>query len=506
MNDALRIAQELLLPNGIAPLPIWQNSKRAALKWGKWQAEGIPQEQLPLLFEHDNLTVAAICGAASRNLVVFDCDSPAAFEHYRAALGDPQTWIVQSKRGGHIWFRSPVPVKSVKRDAEMQILAQGTYVLAPGARHPSGITYQFLRSTARILELPSLAPLPGIELEPLRVRPTGMPRLAWRLLNGLSVRREYHSDSEREFAAICAMVNSGMTFPRILNAFVRLANKSSHFGRWMTERGRKSAESMLERMYRKALAFTANDSAERRLAKATRAWLLDHPLTGRTGVYDHLIFDHVLQISLRAGSLSVAVGARDLGEEVGLSKDAASKGLKRLRERGWLELESEWSGPFSNIYRVKPPETILQNLYTSTQEINVRKCIGFENRESIFSHDAFRWGALSKSIAQVWDCLARTSCTQKELCARTGRSQATISRALDALQELHLIEPSELRGWEIVWQLKATADLNEIARFYETAGKRAAQQRKHSEQRAQYLKQLQTSNSADLLNAEEISN
>lgn len=498
MNEALTIAQTLLIPNRIAPLPIFPHSKRATVKWGQWQAEGIPAAQLPLFFRDETCTVAAICGAASENLVVFDCDSERAFDHYRNALGDPETWVVKSARGGHIWFRSTVPVKSQKKDADMQILAQGCYVMAPGAQHPTGQTYEFVKHPRNILTLPTLHPLENILLEPIRVRPTGMPRRAWKLLNGQAVSREYHSDSEREMAAICAMVNSGMEFTRIHNAFVRLAGKSTHFGRWMTEHGQRSAETMLDRMYRKALAFTAHDSPERKLAKSARAYLLDNPLIGRTGVYDQIVLDCVLRTALHAGSLSVAMGVRDLGEDAGISKEAAGKALRRLRERGWLELETEWVGPFSNIYRILPPQTLFHNLYTPPNELNVRKCIGYENEEisRFFGHDAFRWGAMSKSAAQCLDRLLSAALTQKELAVKTGRSPATISRAVDVLQALALIEPHDLRGNEIVWKAKPDLDLNAVARFYETSGKRAAQERKHDDQRGKYQAYLEQFNDA----------
>lgn len=495
MTDPLALAQTLLIPNGLAPLPIYAGTKRATLKWGRWQAEGLPIEQLPLFFHEPNLTVAAICGAASANLVITDCDTNEQFDAMLLAMNEPDTWIVKSPRGGHLYFRTRVPVRSIKVNPEMQILAQGCYVMAPEALHPSGAHYKFFKRTPHIAELPTLTAIPGVGLEPILVRPTGMPRLAWKLLTGQTVARAYASDSEREMAAVCSMVNAGMSFERIHNAFVRLApGKQSHFGRWMIERGGpSSARAMLERMYREALKFTAHDSPDRALAKAMRLWLADHPLKGHSGVYDHNALDRVLQIALAAGSLSVAVSTRSLGDDIGVSRFAAGSALKRLQERGLLVLEQEWTGPLANIYRVQPPQSVLQNLTTSQNNLNVRKWIGFGNQieNSFTSHDAFRHGALSKTCAQVWEWLHRAPMTQSELVERTGRSASTISRALDVLQANAMIEAHDLRDWKIVWTAKQNFDLNALARWYETAGKGAAQALKHERERELRRKQME---------------
>lgn len=500
MYDALQIAQELLLPHGLAPLPILANTKRAAVPWGQWQAEGIAPTQLPLLFRNESFTVAAICGAASRNLIALDCDSERAFDDMRTKLNAFATWHVQSARGGHLYFRTPVPVRTRKPLADVQILAQGNYVMAPGAWHPSGVQYQFLKQTPHIAHLPTLTAIPGITLEPISVRPLGMPRLAWRILTGQKLYREYASASEKEFAAVCSMVNAGMSFARIHAAFVALAvGKDTHFGRWMTERGgQRSAREMLERMYRAALSFTAKDSPERLSAKQLRAWLLDHPLDGRTGTYDTCILDAVLQIALQAGTLTISASARDLAERAGVSKDAANKATRRLQERGWLVLDTEWSGRFANVYRIQPrPEFGLQNLYTSSKALNVRECIGFATTENLFAaskdffaNDVFRWQGLGKIAALVCVQLENSSMTLEELARRIGRDKSTISRAIEKLRNANVIEPADLRGWAICWRIVPNLDLSQIARELATDGIGARQKRDHLAEREAYRKRL----------------
>lgn len=495
MSDALALAETLLIPNGLSPLPVIARTKRAALPWGQYQAEGIGAAQLQMFFRDDSYSVAAICGAASHNLMVLDCDSERAFDDMRAKLGDPETWQVKSKRGGHIHYFTPVPVRTRKPLSDLQILAQGNYVMAPGTLHPDGMRYQFIKHTRVIAILPSLTAIPGITLEPIAVRPTGMPRLAWNILTGKDTRREYQSDSEREMAAVCSMVNAGFSFERIHTAFVTLANsKRFHFGRWVIEHGGlRSAQQMLERMYRAALAFTAKDSQDRIAAKHVRAWLLDHPLEGRTGAYDTCVLDAMLQIALQAGTLTVAASARDLAERAGVSFPAANKATHRLLEQGWLVLDTEWSGRFANVYRITPkPEFGLQNLYTSPKALNVRKCIGFATTENLFASDAFRWQGLGKTAALVCVQLAETTQTIDELAARMGRDKSTISRSIEKLVNANVIEPADLRGWAVVWQLVPNLDLAGVARKLATDGVGQKQKRDHIQAREQFRKRLET--------------
>lgn len=493
MTDALALAQSLI-SYGISPLPVIARTKRAALKWARWQADGIESAQLPLLFKDDTYTVAAICGSASGNLVALDCDSHRAFDEMLDVLHDPETWIVKSQRGGHIYFRTSVPVRTRKASPELQILAQGNYVMAPGSLHPSGTPYQFIKQTPEIARLPSLTAIPGITLEPIQVHPAGMPRLAWRILTGQPTRRAYASDSEREMAAVCSMVNAGMSFERIHTAFVRLADsKHSHFGRWMTERGgQKNARDMLERMYRRALQFTAKDSPERAAAKHLRAWLLDHPLDGRTGTYDTCVLDALLQIALQSGSLTIAAGARELAERAGISKEAAPKATRRLIERGWLEMDTAASGRFSNIYRIVPQSKFgLQNLYTPSETIRVRECIGFATTENLFAADAFRWKGLGKSAALVCQQLTRGAFTLDEIARNIGRDKSTVSRALDRLYAVGAVEPSDLRGWAVTWRLAPDVNWSDIAHRLETAGAARRQKSAHDRQRETYRKRLE---------------
>ena len=150
----LELARTLYAEN-LAPIPIHAGTKRPATKWKRFQTTGPDAQQLPLLFERDNITVGVLCGAASDRLLVLDCDNAEAFGRALAALKDPDTHIIQTGRkgGAHIYVRTPVPVKTTRIDG-LDAKAQGAYVLAPGAMHPSGVRYKWMHRAPTIYEWP----------------------------------------------------------------------------------------------------------------------------------------------------------------------------------------------------------------------------------------------------------------------------------------------------------------------------------------------------------------
>lgn len=166
--EALALALDLVKYK-LAPMPIRAGTKSAACKWRDYYIRGPSGAELPELFNSsDPMTVGVLCGAPSDRLLVLDCDSEAALADMLRVLGDPQTWVVRTPRGGHIYLRTPVPVRSLlsPNSQAVDVLAQGQYVLAPGAVHPNGSRYEFIRETPTILEVSSLDLIPGVTLTP----------------------------------------------------------------------------------------------------------------------------------------------------------------------------------------------------------------------------------------------------------------------------------------------------------------------------------------------------
>lgn len=162
--DGLALALDLMKYQ-LAPLPIRAGTKLAACKWRDYMGSGFTAEELQGLFESpDPLTVGVLCGTPSDRLLVLDCDSELALAKMLQMLGDPATWVVRTPRGGHIYLRTPRPVRTKLSpdNHSVDILAQGHYVLAPGAVHPNGTCYDFIQQTPAIFELSSLDAIPGV--------------------------------------------------------------------------------------------------------------------------------------------------------------------------------------------------------------------------------------------------------------------------------------------------------------------------------------------------------
>lgn len=76
------------------------------------------------------------------NLIVLDCDSPAAVQE--ALSKSPPTWAVITRQGAHLYYRNPTGryVRAIHRgtSGKIDVMANG-YVIAPPSIHPSGHPY-----------------------------------------------------------------------------------------------------------------------------------------------------------------------------------------------------------------------------------------------------------------------------------------------------------------------------------------------------------------------------
>lgn len=136
-------------------VPVRPRSKRALDGWKQYQTEWC-SEDVP-----DGWNAAVICGETSDNLYVVDLD---AAELYPVMSEYHDTYTVKSRRGYHLYFkwgRTPVN-KSFKffdpSGREIDVKAQGGYVMAPGSIHPDeDITYSvFKDAPVRTVEWPEI--------------------------------------------------------------------------------------------------------------------------------------------------------------------------------------------------------------------------------------------------------------------------------------------------------------------------------------------------------------
>jgi len=101
--------------------------------------------------------------------VVLDFDSHDKFLKYCTLLQDKYqidlfsyTRTVTTARGNHIYFRLNTLIKSLKFP-ELDIKAEGGYVMAPPSIHPSGIEYKFSNPDVPIRQIESFEAV-GIDI------------------------------------------------------------------------------------------------------------------------------------------------------------------------------------------------------------------------------------------------------------------------------------------------------------------------------------------------------
>lgn len=266
-------------------------------------------------------------------------------------LGDPETWMVKSFRGGHIYLRPPCSVRSRRFEA-WEVKAEGNYVLAPGSLHPKGVRYEFIKKTERVLELETLQLTPEVILEPAPAKPQGFPTQAWLLLTNGAVKRFYHSRSEREQAACTSLVAHDFGFDEVLESFVKHAHASSKF-KEMYAKNSAEAVRWLRYGYDKAQRLVeTNISPEKALILKLRAHASKTPWAGRTGLSDWRTYHAHLQIAEKVGRLVYGASVRELAEHAGISHETVTSANRRLQEAGLLCKEKSATLQLSTIWRL----------------------------------------------------------------------------------------------------------------------------------------------------------
>lgn len=467
MKNSLELALELN-DFGLATIPIVAGKKEPAVKWKRFQHTGPSAAQLPLLFDQDRpLTVGVVCGEPSDRLMVLDCDNERILDQMMQRLDDPKTWVVKTSRGGHIYLRTPVPVRGT-RGAGFDVKAQGGFVLAPGAVHPTGILYEFLRRTKNILELPSLDEIPGLVLDPAPITPAGIKPWVWAIIRGQDLGRKqtpdskYASRNEADSAAINRLILDGMNFQDILGLWDRSAGPQTKFA----ERCKKSRQAGIDYLrdaFNAVSEWSATHESEgRQTAKRLHVWAVSAVWTGRAGGIDQAVYEAHCKVAERCGKTTYSASARTLAEIAGVNKETACHSNRRLTDRGLIKLDA------------KDPKRITANVWTLSEHPreecnspynysppNVKNCTDY----CTLGHDLFRRAGMGKSAAQVWRALQSGPKTVKELVQATGRAERTIWLVLcgkdTSMERLGMVErDASARG--TVWAACPGVDLDKI--------------------------------------------
>ena len=134
---------------GLNLIPLIHGDKKPAGEWKEHQQRRITKEELDRFFRSGTQhNIGVVCGAISDNLYVLDFDTEEIFHRFFTKT-DGLT-VVKTGRGYHVYFKAESPVKTLKiHDSEGREIAtlkgEGSYVVAPPSRHPSGCYYEFIQ-------------------------------------------------------------------------------------------------------------------------------------------------------------------------------------------------------------------------------------------------------------------------------------------------------------------------------------------------------------------------
>lgn len=128
-------------------IPVPSRAKEPIIKWKEYQERKATEDEVERWFPDDyNGNVAVVLGRTSGNLCDIDCDSRELLEILSKAL--PDTMIVKSYRGGHIYLRADYEVRKFTLDlgkyGKLEVLGQGQIGILPPSLHEKGITYEFI--------------------------------------------------------------------------------------------------------------------------------------------------------------------------------------------------------------------------------------------------------------------------------------------------------------------------------------------------------------------------
>jgi hypothetical protein len=494
LNNALfRIRQNMINPlqlvtelniAGLACIPIVPGTKRPTCKISRFFESGPTAMQLPLLF-HSNVEVAILSGAPSDRLAIIDCDNMTTATQMLDGLGHPNTWIVKTSRGIHIYTRTPVTVKSTRGDG-FDLQASKKYCLAPGAQHPSGITYEFLNKPNQIIELPTLDSIPGVVLQPATLRPNNLPRHTWKLLTNSQAwqAESYDSRSDAEQAILIGLINVGFDYERTLATFAHHAHHDTHFKNLIRDRGVREAEAWLKRSYDSAIEYArTHNNPELRLVAQLRSLISRQVWTGRAGSYNRAVLLGHIAIAERAGRLSYQAGVRELAERAGMSLKAISKANARLCKDHFIEATKPAYGTLATQWRLNVGALSKGNTPNSP---SVRECVLMttRNQSELSAHDLFRWAGLGKGAAQIWELLVASDHphSAQSVCAKTGRGLKSVYRILGKMHQLEMLT-GDFDGSAFVWLANRDVNLDEVAQKLNVAGIGSRQRTEHARER-----------------------
>ena len=463
MKRTLLDMAHALHERGANVIPLMAKSKEPAGKWAHWATH--PQAWADverLLASASEANIAALGGIHSQAvgrawgyLALLDCDSAESLDMaralVRASLG-AESLVSLSSRGGHIWLRTPQPVKTT-RWAGGELRGYRSYVVAPPSVHPSGVRYRWLDEGAEILRCD--APLPGIPWT--FVERDRLPRLAAAIMRGDErVLARYATKSEIDWALILSLVNAGASFERVRACYI-----ASRHPKHLDPQDRDFERRLLAEYLRaKELGDRQDYAQAREFAQRVKLWALSADFVGtspRTRETDRRVLIAHCERAIKAGRECWHMSRRDIESLAQVSSVTASKANRRLIKAGLIKRAQGYVGEYAQAYAWGVSR--VNHLHTLGG--SVCKWITLDTPEYA-THPAFEHKGLGRHAGRIFETLARQGeATAQQLAILSGCAKRTVQRYLKLMLQLQLVgyDPSRRTWWACPEQLDGVAHM-----------------------------------------------
>ncbi len=134
---------------GWCVIPIPYGTKKARIKWGKYQKSRPDEKQLRKSFANGRRNVAVVFGEVSGGLACRDFDTAEEYESWAVKYPKLSNTLptVKTAHGYHVYFIGHV--KGIRRLAHGELRGSGGYCLLPPSLHPDGPAYEWVNPATR---------------------------------------------------------------------------------------------------------------------------------------------------------------------------------------------------------------------------------------------------------------------------------------------------------------------------------------------------------------------
>jgi hypothetical protein len=470
---------------GVNIIPLAPQSKKPLAPWSYWTRSPQSWDDVLTLFpsEAGAVNIAAVTGAHSAAvnddwgyLAVIDCDSAESFKAAQAlikrAIGG-ETLISRTARGGHIWLRTPWPLKSARWEGG-EIRAYHAYVVAPPSTHPSGVPYRWVNPDAPIVRCD--APLPNIPWEYAAL--SKLPRLAAAIMRGDErALKRYATRSEIDYALILSLVNTGASFARVKACYIA-SRHPKHL-----DPSRRDFERRLiaEYLRAKEQGDRADYTQAREMAERVRAWALSAKFPGtspRTRETDRRVLVAHAERAMKAGKSEWHLSQRDVEQAAQVSAPTARIATRRLIKAGLLTPKRGFAGQYAQAYGWGRAVSSFTHLHTLPASV-----CKWESGDTpdYAAHPAFEHRGLGRYAGRIFHALAELGeANARQVAARAGCARRTAYRWLCRMLKQQLVGCDGSRWWA------CPERLDDVARYLETQDIPAERRARIARERADY--------------------